>query len=70
MREFMLQRDEDASGVSGTGIVALGTMFESSGKCVLHWETRWHTIGVYDSIEEVEEIHGHEGRTRIVWLED
>ena len=68
-RAFNLVRDEDVSGVSGTGIVAEGIQF-STGKCVLAWVTQYRSIAVYDSIQELEAIHGHDGRTRIVWLEE
>ena len=68
-RMFNLVRDEDVSGVSGTGIVAEGIQF-STGKCVLAWVTQYRSIAVYDSIQELEAIHGHDGRTRIGWLEE
>lgn len=66
MRNFTLDRVEDVSGVSGTGTVAEGTQF-SNGKCVLSWVTKYRSIAVYDSIEELENIHSHNGNTRIVW---
>ena len=68
MKLFLLQRIEDESGVSGTGIVAEGVVF-SNGKCVLSWTTKYQSIAVYDSIEELENIHGHNGKTVIVWME-
>ncbi|MFZ5879133.1 MAG: hypothetical protein ACOY0R_07175 [Chloroflexota bacterium] len=67
MRNFWLNRLEDESGVSGTGMVAEGTQFEN-GKCVLAWiTTQFQSIGIYNSIEEVERIHGHNGKTLVVW---
>jgi len=36
MRRFLLVRDCDPSGVSGTGIVAEGVQF-SDGTAVMHW---------------------------------
>ena len=68
MKRFILKRIEDESGVSGTGIVAEGVMF-SNGKCALTWITKYQSIAVYDSIEELENIHGHNGKTVIVWME-
>lgn len=62
---FWLKRIEDESGVSGTGIVAEGVMF-SNGKCVLSWLTKHTSVAVYDSIDELEAIHGHNGKTVIV----
>lgn len=64
MVKFELVRYEDVSGVSGTGVVAYGIEFED-GQCVLQWVNH-RTIGIYSSLEQVEEIHGHDGRTRIL----
>lgn len=64
---FVLVRDEDESGVSGTGVVAQGVEF-SDGTCVLHWMTDYRSTAVYRNLEELEAIHGHGGKTRIVWL--
>jgi len=69
MRHFVLVRDEDATGVSGTGIVAEGTEF-SNGKCALSWLTKVSSIAVYNNIKELEEIHGHEGKTKVEWIDD
>lgn len=75
MKRFLLVRSEDISGVSGTGVVAEGVEFHD-GQCVLSWLGRFHTIEVVPTIEAVvppieaiETIHGHEGRTRIQWLD-
>lgn len=69
MKLFVLNRTEDASGVSGVGVVAEGVQF-SGGKCVLSWLTEHTSVAVYDSIEELELIHGHDGMTRVEWLEE
>jgi hypothetical protein len=66
MRKFTLFRDIDESGVSGAGIVAEGVRF-TNGKCVLNWLTKHTSLGIYDSIESLEQIHGHNGKTRIIW---
>lgn len=66
MRTFKLVRDVDDSGVSGVGVVAEGVEFEN-GRVVLGWTTVVHSVGVYDDVESVEAIHGHGGKTRIVW---
>lgn len=36
-------------------------------KCALSWLTEITSIAIYDSIDLVEEIHGHNGQTKIVW---
>ena len=69
MRRFILARTEDVSGISGTGTVAEGIMF-STGRAVLQWVTRLRSVAVYDSIEDVEAIHGHDGRTAIQWVDE
>lgn len=64
-QEFYFQRDEDESGVSGTGIVCRGVKFPS-GKCVVEWLTFHSSMTIYQNIDDVEKIHGHGGKTRIV----
>lgn len=66
MRTFHLVRDVDASGVSGTGIVAEGVEF-TTGACVLSWLTSMHSIGMYPTLRALEAIHGHHGQTRVVF---
>jgi hypothetical protein len=65
MERFWLNRQEDISGVSGTGIIAEGVVF-SSGEAVLHWMTKMSSIAIYGSLADIEKIHGHDGRTIIV----
>ena len=67
MRLFQLQRDDDESRVSGVGVVAEGVEF-SNGNCSLSWLTSYNSIGIYPNIKELERIHGHEGKTRVVWV--
>ncbi len=67
MRLFQLHRDVDSSGVSGIGVVAEGVVFENGG-CVIHWLTKESSLGIYESIDQIVKIHGHEGNTRVVWM--
>jgi hypothetical protein len=66
MNKFWLKRKEDISGISGTGIVAEGVIF-TDGVAVLRWLTAGGSTAVYDSIESVERIHGHNGNTEVVY---
>jgi len=66
IRRFHFERDEDATGVSGTGKVAEGVCF-SSGNVALTWLTQHWSIAIYPNMEHVQSIHGHDGKTRIVW---
>ena len=68
MKRFVLKRNEDESGISGEGIVAEGVVF-SSGKCAMHWLTDTTSVALYDSIEDLENIHGHGGKSEIIWLD-
>lgn len=69
MKNFLLIRTEDISGTSGTGTVAEGVVF-TDGVAVLRWLTAGGSTAIYDSIESIERIHGHDGRTKIRWLEE
>lgn len=70
-RRFKLVRHEDESGVSGTGTVAYGVAFpEPNGRAVLGWVTEVNSVAVYSSLAEVREIHGHDGKTEVVILDE
>lgn len=62
---FYLERKVDASGVSGTGIVAVGVIMPS-GTCILEWTSFHSSIAHYKNLADVEAIHGHEGSTSII----
>lgn len=69
MRPFHLLRLEDDSGVSGTGIVAEGVEF-TNGKVVINWLTKHRSMTIYENIKEAEAIHGHGGKTRVVYHDE
>jgi hypothetical protein len=69
MRRFQLDRHEDATGVSGTGIVAQGVLFDN-GKVALTWLTERPSVTVYDSMADLEAVHLHEGATSLVWQDE
>ena len=58
MRTFLMRREFDVSGVSGTGTVVEGVLF-STGVVVVHWLTPppRGSISVWDSIEQFLDIH-------------
>jgi len=65
IKHFYLKREVDVSGTSGTGIVARGIILPS-GKAIIEW-TSFHTsIAIYNNIEDVNSIHGHDGATEII----
>jgi hypothetical protein len=69
-RSFLVVRTHDVSGVSGVGVVAEGTEW-SDGSCSVRWlgddpcTQNWET-----GIESFLKIHGHGGKTYIMFLED
>lgn len=68
MRRFVLIRVEDLTGVSGTGEVAEGTVF-SSGLAVIRWLREPFAMGVYQNLDDVISVHGHEGRTQLQFID-
>lgn len=66
-RPFFLIRDEDASGVSGTGKVAQGYVMPGAGHLVLWFLRPPHSITIHPSVQAMIQVHGHQGRTRFFW---
>jgi hypothetical protein len=67
-RRFQLVRREDDTGISGTGVVAFGVAFPD-GTTVLRWDTKVNSTVFYDSIDDLTTIHGHGGKTVLMWLD-
>lgn len=68
-RRFQLLRNEDISGVSGTGVVAEGAVW-SSGAVALHWPGYPQATSVWASIYDLIAAHGHDGATEVVWIDE
>ena len=69
LKIFYLNRLEDESGVSGTGRVAQGFIFDN-GKVALTWLSENPSVTIYDNIGEVHAIHSHDGKTEVEMLPD
>lgn len=74
-RRFLLVRQLDVTGISGTGEVAEGIQF-SDGTVALRWLTTEQTrVGVrpttvlHVDIGSVMALHGHDGSTTVQWLD-
>lgn len=66
-RTFKLYRTEDISGVSGTGLICEGVLF-SDGHAAIHWLGKYALTTPHpDGLSSVMAIHGHNGKTRLVW---
>lgn len=85
LRKFELHRDADATGVSGTGVVADGVVFEHpvtvkyddgyevtlpSGWVRLVWRGPDSSTVHWPDLDTAMRVHGHNGLTRVVWIND
>ncbi len=68
-RPFVLQRDQDVSGISGTGVVAEGVVW-TDGTAAIRWRGDRPSTTAWSSVDDLIAIHGHGGGTRIVWADD
>lgn len=68
MRRFVLNRKEDVSGVSGTGVVVEGVEF-SDGTVALRWLGERPSLVFWKNIEDAIGIHGHNGLTIVEWID-
>ena len=69
MKIFYLKREEDESGISGTGRVAQGFVFDN-GKVCVSWLSEHPSVTIYDNIGEVHAVHGHGGKTTVEFEPD
>ena len=67
-RRFALDRSHDVSGVSGLGIVAYGVQFPD-GRVATRWRGEIAQTCAWDCVEDLMAIHGHNGCTVLVWLD-
>jgi hypothetical protein len=67
LHQFILVRKKDLTGTSGTGIVAEGVVFED-GQAVLKWLRKPYSLGVYPSLKNLLDVHGHEGNTQVRFI--
>jgi hypothetical protein len=66
IKPFYLLRHEDSSGISGVGIVAVGVIYPN-GKAHIQWTSYRSSFEQHDSIESLMDIHGHAGKTEVVY---
>lgn len=69
MKRFHLVRNEDETGISGTGVVTDGIEF-SDGSVVMKWNTETTSLALYRSMEDVITIHGHGGKTQVEYTNE
>lgn len=65
-RRFVLVREVDVTGVSGTGAVAEGVRF-SDGTVALRWLSATPSTVIWPDLDSAMAVHGHNGATRVEW---
>lgn len=65
MRSGHFQRADDVNGVSGEGRVAEWVEF-TDGTVVVHWISHTPSTNIYHNAKQVDAVHGHGGRTKMV----
>jgi len=63
MKLFKMIRDIDVTGISGTGVVATGVVFDD-GTTVIRWLGERPSTVVWASMADAVAIHSHDGATR------
>lgn len=66
MKTFTMVRSEDVSGVSGTGEVATGVVFDD-GTTVIRWNGDDRSTVVWSDLNSAVRVHGHDGRTEFIF---
>jgi hypothetical protein len=71
LRTFCIERQDDESGISGTGLVLEGVVF-STGLTVIHWLTPppFGSTSIWTSFEQFMSIHvgpHPTNNTRVIW---
>lgn len=68
-RSFLLYRRTDPSGISGTGVIAVGALF-CDGTVALHWLGEYDSTAIWpgpDGLAKVTAVHGHDGATVVLF---
>lgn len=71
MRTFTVERGNDESGISGTGLVMEGVQF-SDGRCVVRWNTTPCSVVHWTTFEDLWQIciAGHPTNNTVVRFSD
>ena len=71
-KRFILYRHHDATGVSGTGIVATGVVWPD-GHAALRWKAddcaEPSSTSVWSSVGDMMRVHGHGGLSKLFYLD-
>jgi len=67
--ENILFKKRRRRGISGTGRVAQGFVFDN-GKVAVTWLSEHPSVTIYDNIGEIHAVHGHGGKTTVEFEPD
>lgn len=67
-KRFYLKRDEDPSGISGTGYIAEGVQWTDKS-VTLRWRGHMSSLVHYKRMEDAVAVHGHNGLTQVKWVD-
>lgn len=70
-RLFWMKRLKDATGVSATGRVLEGVLWQS-GKVTVEWRAPMRSMAIYDSLAMFKAIHMdcHPSMNELVWVDE
>lgn len=68
MRNFLLVRTDDPSGVSGLGVVAEGIEFTAGHVALSFYKPVPQAVSNFPSVQDMLKVHGHGNKTRVRWL--
>lgn len=66
IKTFYLLRHSDVNGLSGTGVVAIGSLYPN-GEAHMLWVSFKSSFEMHKSIDALIDIHGHQGATELIW---
>lgn len=66
VKPFYLLRHTDGTGLSGTGIIAVGVVWPD-GQAHMQWISFKKSFEMHDSVENLIDIHGHNGATELIY---
>lgn len=67
-RRFVIDRQQDITGISGTGIILYGIEWFVGGPCDVYW-LGTKTTGQYPSMAVVESTHCYNNNAQVIYLD-
>jgi hypothetical protein len=68
MRRFLVIRNQEVSDIPNSDVIAEGTVF-SDGMSVIRWLREPCSMSVFNTVDDVLAVHGHEGKTQLQFVD-